>query len=128
MANKIYYNRQTIEIEEDYPTGDFAYYVAGLVDGEGTFWQEKGTKKFRFAVKMKEEDELMNMLKDFFDCGHVYENVDDRTGSRMVKYHVADTRDLAGTVIPFFNEYEIHGTTGQQFDDWKRDFWDTWEA
>jgi hypothetical protein len=128
MAQEITFNRQRIEVSPDYPTGDYAYYVAGLVDGEGSFWRENGTKKFRFAVKMKDEHDLMEDLQDFFNCGKVYAREDKRTGSTMVRYRVADTRDLARTIIPFFNEYQIHGTTGDQFEQWEKEFWEVWEA
>jgi hypothetical protein len=91
-----------------------ADYVVGLVDGEGCFSVRLNRSKrrrakieMRFCVKLRAGDkEILEKLKEFFNCGHVYKQIDKRVNhSLCYRYEVQNRRELAGTIIPFFKSY-----------------------
>jgi len=91
-------------------------YVIGLVDGEGSFTvyirnpDENKKKKRRvkaeprFYLKLIEKDkEILYGLKEFFGCGNVYFQKDNRsTHQNCYRYEVANRKDLREKIIPFF--------------------------
>ena len=61
-------------------------YIVGLVDGEGSFNVRVNPNKNRmvkvelkFSLKLRYQDkEVLDELKDFFECGNVYVQNDKR--------------------------------------------------
>ena len=96
-------------------------YIAGLIDGEGSFTvyvknpkRVKSVKRRtivepRFYVKLQEEDEkILWDLKKFFKCGNVYFQKDKRKNHRnCYRYEVANRNDLITIIIPFFKRYPL---------------------
>ena len=98
------------------------YWVTGFVDGEGTFYvginrQESMTigyqvlPEFR-VVQHKKDIKLLYSLKDFFKCGVVRVNHDDRYELR-----IRDLKHLEKIIIPFFDQYQLN--TQKKFDFYK---------
>ena len=94
-------------------------YIIGLVDGEGSFTvyirNPKDPKKVkrrvraepRFYIKLIEKDkDILYELKDFFGCGSVYFQKDNRPNHQhCYRYEVFNWNDLENKIIPFFKKY-----------------------
>jgi len=95
------------------------YWIAGFVDGEGTFYvginkQPSMTigyqvlPEFR-VVQHKKDIKLLYALKEFFNCGVVRINHDDRYEVR-----IRNIEQLINIVNPFFDKYQLN--TQKRFD------------
>lgn len=102
-----------------------ADYVVGLVDGEGCFsvrlncsQRRRAKVEARFCVKLRAEDkEILDKLRDFFECGQVYKQVDKRASHNLCyRYEVQNRGELMKTIIPFFQRHQL------QTQSRKRDF------
>ena len=98
-----------------------ADYIAGLVDGEGSFtvYVRNPNLKIRrvrrvrteprFYVKLIEKDKaILYSLKRFFGCGNVYFQRDERPNHQnCYRYEVANRDDLRRIIIPFFRKNRL---------------------
>ena len=94
-------------------------WISGFVDGEGTFYiginrQPSMTAGYQIlpefrVVQHKRDIKLLYALKDFFGCGVVRKNHDDRYELR-----IRSLADLSQKVIPHFERYNLH--TQKKFD------------
>ena len=105
-------------------------YVVGLVDGEGSFTvyirnpdkisevKRRVTVEPKFYLKLNEDDrEILVKLKEFFGCGQVYFQKDNRPNHKdCYRYEVFRKEDLLETIIPFFKKHTL------QFPTKKKDF------
>ena len=105
-------------------------YVVGLVDGEGSFTvyirnpdkisevKRRVTVEPKFYLKLNEDDrEILVKLKEFFGCGQVYFQKDNRPNHKdCYRYEVFRKEDLLETIIPFFKKHPL------QFPTKKKDF------
>ncbi len=103
-----------------------AYYVAGFVDGEGSFHvavQRNPTVRTlwqivpEFHVSQHEASrQVLDLIRGVFGCGHIRPN--HRGNSRDVTwvYVVRSRRDLATKVIPFFRRYRLRTEKRRDFD------------
>jgi len=96
-------------------------YVAGLVDGEGSFTVyilNTGLKKERkrrtraeprFYLKLIERDKnILYELKKFFGCGNIYFQKDKRKNHQnCYRYEVANRKDLERVIVPFFKKHRL---------------------
>jgi hypothetical protein len=91
-------------------------YVVGLVDGEGSFTFHLNTNpnrrnrmEPRFFLKLRAEDKrLLENLRNFFECGKVYIQRDQRPKhSLCYRFEVGNKNDLQKKVIPFFKKYPL---------------------
>lgn len=107
-----------IEVENE----EFAHYIRGLVDGEGTF-TTKGDDGFRFGIEMTAENrEMLEDVQSFFGAGtvHEYDGREDNYKD-TVKYTVQSVSELVNRVIPFFEEYPpIAREKREQYNTWRR--------
>ncbi|PIQ75506.1 MAG: endonuclease [Candidatus Portnoybacteria bacterium CG_4_8_14_3_um_filter_40_10] len=92
---------------------NIAEYITGYVDGEGCFsisfskrkklligWETKPS----FAVGQNyDRSEVINLLKQYFDCGNIRRDYSDKT----LKYEVRGINDLIKKVIPHFKKYPL---------------------
>lgn len=97
-------------------------YVIGLVDGEGSFTVYVRNPKQdtyptrrvkvepRFYLKLTEEDKVvLYRLQEFFDCGSVYFQKDNRKSHKnCYRFEVFNRNDLQTKIIPFFRTYTLH--------------------
>lgn len=96
-------------------------YVVGLVDGEGSFSvyvrdlsQSKEAKRRtriepKFFLKLIEVDKkILYCLKEFFRCGHVFFQKDNRPNHKnCYRFEIANRRDLNNKLIPFFKKHPL---------------------
>ena len=96
-------------------------YIAGLVDGEGSFCvfirrPAKSTWKTRvechFYVKMREDELLLlTMVRNFFGCGRISFQKEYRRNQRdNYRYQVSNVKDLNTVIIPFFEKNTLYST------------------
>lgn len=91
-------------------------YIIGLVDGEGSFCMHLSQNKsrrnkaeFRFFLKLIEDDkDILYQLKEYFGCGNVYFQKDNRPNHRnCYRYEISNRKELWNTIIPFFIEHQL---------------------
>lgn len=94
-----------------FPTEDdeFANYICGFVDGEGSFNYNSETGSFRFAIELVEDDrEILKEIQRYLDVGKIYDVASKHEHWRdKTQYVVYDADSLARTVIPFFEYYQL---------------------
>lgn len=95
-------------------------YIIGLVDGEGSFAihlrdPKKSVKRRaivepRFYLKLQHRDKpVLLALKEFFGCGNVYIQRDQRKNHQLCyRYEVANRQDLSEIIVPFFKAYPLN--------------------
>ena len=95
------------------------YYVVGLVDGEGSFTvyvrhpdnithpKRRVRIEPKFFLKLIEKDkEILYSLQNFFGCGKVYFQKDNRPNHQhCYRYEVHNRSELSSIIIPFFKRY-----------------------
>ncbi|MBM3231958.1 hypothetical protein FJZ21_01090 [Candidatus Pacearchaeota archaeon] len=88
-------------------------YVIGLVDGEGSFYvrvnedpKRRNKTEFKFSVKLRHHDkEILDNLKQFFNCGNVYLQKDSRPNhTDCYRFEVNKKEDIFNKIIPFFEK------------------------
>ena len=95
--------------------------VAGFTSGDGGFFVKVAANK---ALKIKyqvnlvfyitqdsRDEELINCLVTFFNCGHTYKN---RT---CTVFNVHKFADIYQKIIPFFQHYNVKGVEFYDFID-----------
>jgi hypothetical protein len=91
---------------------DLGHYVAGFVDGEGSFnvpirRERDRTMPLRVGLSFNVSQigrELPELLQGVFDCGTVRERRDG-----VVYFEVTKPYDLSERVFPFFERFELRG-------------------
>lgn len=90
-----------------------AEYVLGLVDGEGSFAvhfnkspRRRAKVEPRFCLKLKADDRIiLDELRDFFQCGKVYIQRDQRPRHCLCfRFEVSNRQDLFEKIVPFFEQ------------------------
>jgi len=94
-------------------------WISGFVDGEGTFYvgiNKQTSMNIRYQVlpefrivQHKRDIKLLYAIRDYFKCGVVRINHDDRYEVRIRKIE-----HLKNIIIPFFEKYELQ--TQKKFD------------
>lgn len=102
-------------------------FVTGLTDAEGCFSvvvRKNNKAKFNFNVglrfqiqMLKNEIELLNMVKDFFNCGVLFYGKDN-----TVAFTVQDFSSIKNKIIPHFLNYPLRGTKYLDFMSFKEAF------
>jgi hypothetical protein len=89
-------------------TSAFSYYVAGFVDGEGSF-NVSFRKRSDYSVPWKvsacfnisqKEKRILELVREHLGCGTLRSRPDG-----IWYYEVNDLRDLRTIIIPFFEKY-----------------------
>lgn len=93
-------------------TGD---YIIGLVDGEGSFYvrlnsdvRRRNKVELKFSLKLRQQDkEILQELKQFFNCGNVYLQKDSRPNhTDCFRFEVNKKEDIFNKIIPFFESHQ----------------------
>lgn len=88
-------------------------YVVGLVDGEGSFYvrlnqdeRRRNKVELKFSLKLRHQDkEILEQLKQFFNCGEIYIQWDNRKNhTDCYRFEVNNRKDIIEKIIPFFVE------------------------
>ena len=100
---------------------DFASYITGFVDGEGTF-----SVSFNYRAKLntnvevrpsfsisqhKRNLEILKRIRDYFGVGSIRFSKRDQN----YKYEVRSLNDLLKKVIPHFEEFPLRTTKQKDF-------------
>jgi len=103
-----------------------ADYVVGLVDGEGSFCVHVATKQsspkrrarveLRFFLKLIERDlAVLEKLKEFFQCGAIYFQQDQRPNHQnCYRFEVFNRTELKEIIIPFFEKHPFRTVSKQK--------------
>jgi hypothetical protein len=93
-----------------------AQWIVGFTDGEGCFhldvhikndMQWKLQMQPEFTVVQNEIDiQVLHALKDYFKCGSVAVNRQDKYGIRY-HYRVKSVKDLHENILPFFEKHQL---------------------
>jgi hypothetical protein len=108
------------------PDPNLAHYIAGFVDGEGSFHvaiqrnpsvRTKWQLVPEFHVSQHESSmEVLHLLRDSFSCGYVKPNHRGNPKDVTWAFVVRSRHDLTTKVIPFFREYRLRTAKKQDFD------------
>src|SRR3989344_1476482 len=88
-------------------------YIIGLVDGEGSFYvrlnsdvRRRNKVELKFSLKLRYQDkEILEQLKQFFDCGNIYLQKDNRPNhTDCFRFEVNNKKDIITKIIPFFEK------------------------
>lgn len=93
-------------------------YVAGFVDGEGSFCvsisKHKSLKRRleirpEFELELREDDlQILQKIKDTIGCGNIYRlNYKRYDWMPHVKLKVSNVKDLTTNLIPFFDQHPL---------------------
>jgi LAGLIDADG endonuclease len=103
-----------------------AYYVAGFVDGEGSFHvavQRNPTVRTlwqivpEFQVSQHEASkEVLDLLQSVLGCGYIKPNHKGNSRDVTWVFVVRSRHDLATKVIPFFRKYGLRTQKRQDFE------------
>jgi hypothetical protein len=98
-------------------------WLAGFTSAEGNFFiqivKALGYKcgaqvKLRFSISQHARDqELIQSLKEYLDCGNYYPHSNRDTG----EFVVTEFSDIVEKIIPFFNKHQIEGVKALDFVD-----------
>lgn len=96
------------------------WFVTGLIEAEGTFnaiisldhrcGKNITRIRARFALSMKNEDQLLVQVYEYFNCGNITKN-----NEGMTVYTVQDINSLHNIIIPHFEKYNLLGTKALDF-------------
>jgi len=96
-------------------------WIAGFVSGEGCFMikinKPIGNRisqvLLAFQITQHKRDEpLMRSFIEYFSCGNVYKQ-NDAYNFRVTKFS-----DLIAKIVPFFQNYPLHGVKHKDYLDW----------
>lgn len=106
-------------------------YIAGFVDGEGSFCV--GISKHKtlrrgieihplFEIEVRADDrEILERILMTIGCGKIYDCSYERYGWQPhVKYKVGSTKDLEKYVIPFFDQFHLQAKKAQSYKIFKK--------
>ena len=101
---------------------DFATYITGFTDGEGTFSVSFNKRKKlktnvevrpSFSISQNQRDlKILERIKDYFDTGGIRFSKRDY----CYKYEVRSLKDLNDRVIPHFNKYPLQTAKAKDFE------------
>jgi hypothetical protein len=107
------------------PDQDLGHYVAGFVDGEGSFHiavQRNPSTRWKWQVipefHVSQNDgnqHVLELVRTVLGCGYLkpnHRNSRDRTYVLVVR----DRNDLVTKVVPFFRKYELRTTKRADFE------------
>lgn len=106
------------------------YYLAGFVDGEGSFcvsMNKHKTTKYKvdirpeFEIELRADDaEILHRIQQTLNCGNIYLLEYERYDwLPHVKFRVGKIRDLHELVVPFFEKYPLQAKKREVFNIFK---------
>lgn len=92
------------------------YFITGLIEAEGSFSitkhkDDRAKHKMNIGLSFRitmlsNEIDLLNMVKDFFCCGHLY--IEYKRGTLTLA--IRDINSINNIIIPHFSNYPLRGT------------------
>ena len=103
-----------------------SYYVAGYVDGEGSFHvaiQKTDNVRLGYQVipefhvsQNPERASVLRIIQKLLQCGYIKDNHRLKTSDRSQVLVVRNRLDLLSKVIPFFHHYPLLSSKQQDFE------------
>ena len=104
---------------------ELSYYIAGFVDGEGSFHVAVQRSKFvslgwqvipEFHVSQHEMSRhVLELIQSVLGCGNLKANHKHNPSDKTWVLVVRSREDLLGKVIPFFEEFKLRTTKREDF-------------
>lgn len=109
------------QYDKMFPDKCFNHYIVGLTDGEGCFTSSSDSRDwdsttFTYTIKMKNDEDILRELHDYFSVGSVYNYGEDWS------YTVSNNAEIGGVIIPFFLRNKPKARKSEQFDKFVQDF------
>lgn len=102
------------------------YYIAGFIDGEGSFSVSVGKHKTlkrglevrpEFEIELRADDkEILERLLITIGCGKIYDCSYERYGwYPHVKYKITSTKDMEIFLFPFLDRYKLQAKKAKTY-------------
>lgn len=103
------------------------HYIAGFVDGEGSFSISIGRHKTlkrgfevrpEFEIELRADDqEILERILVTIGCGRIYDLSYERYGwyPHVVKYKITSIKDLRDFLFPFFDRYRLQAKKAEVY-------------
>ena len=111
--------------QHERPDSGLCQYVAGFVDGEGSFHNAVQRSEFvRVGVQVipefhvsqnRERASILNLIQDVLGCGYIKANHPGNNRDRTMVLVVRNRQDLAERVVPFFERFPLRSSKQQEF-------------
>lgn len=108
------------------PDERLGYYIAGFVDGEGSFHvavQRNPTTRLGWQIipelhisQHERNKHVLELIKNALGCGYLKPNSKNNPSDRTWVLVVRSRKDLLEKVIPFFERYPLRTTKRQDFE------------
>lgn len=106
-------------------------YVAGFIDGEGSFWvsiyrdetmKNKIFCRAEFSIELRADDrKILERIQETLGCGKIYDCYYERYGwYPHVKYKVSRLDEISGSLIPFLEKYPLQAKKAEIFQYFKK--------
>ena len=106
--------------------GGLCQYIAGFVDGEGSFHVAVQRSRFtRVGLQIIPEfhvsqnpnrAEVLTLIQQALGCGYIKRNHPGSLRDQSVVFVVRNRRDLARRVIPFFEQFPLRSSKQREFE------------
>ncbi len=113
---------------------DFGNWLVGFTDGEGCFQLMISKNKpmpdgllrsSTFRIGLRYDDKpILEKIRGYLGCGTIYDNFTackiKSTTNPSAEFRVADIKDLATKIVPFFEKFQLRSKKKRDFDIWKK--------
>jgi len=102
----------------------FGHWLAGFVDGEGTFSlirTNKDTYAVSFAIKLRADDAaILRDIQRYRGCGRVFFGVKDGSApkSPYARYATGSIRDIVARIVPLLEQFPLRAKKRRDFEIW----------
>ena len=111
--------------QQERPDAGLCQYIAGFVDGEGSFHIAVQRSRFtsvgvqvipEFHVSQnRERESILKLIQATLGCGYIKTNHPGNARDRTVVLVVRNRRDLTERVVPFFERFPLRSTKQREF-------------
>ena len=111
--------------QQERPDAGLCQYIAGFVDGEGSFHIAVQRSRFtrvglqvipEFHVSQnRERASILRLIQETLGCGYIKTNHPGNARDRTVVLVVRNRRDLTERVVPFFEQFPLRSTKQREF-------------
>lgn len=105
------------------------HYIAGFVDGEGSFhvaFEKKESVKMgwqiipEFHISQHESNlKLLHFIRSFLKCGTIRPNHKGSQRDKTYVLVVRNRKDLTNRILPFFSKFRLRSSKNQDFKKFK---------
>jgi len=112
--------------QQERPDTGLCQYIAGFVDGEGSFHVAIQRSRFtkngvqvipEFHVSQnRERASVLGLIQETLGCGYIKENHAGSRRDKTMVWVVRNRRDLAERVVPFFERFPLRSSKQREFE------------